>query len=128
MQSVRKLLLAAAMSLAAICAPAQSLVGNLVTTTSGQFSSGISAFVVFGTQALFEASGSFGSEPWITDGTPTGTHMLADLFPKGSSSPSDFVALGSVMLFAATVPGYGRELWRTDGTLAGTALVKDLWV
>ncbi len=97
---------------------AQSLVANLVTTTSGQFSSNVTRFVPFGARAAFAASGPFEREPWVTDGTVPGTFLLVDLRPAGDSQPDDFVALGSEVLFVATVPGFGRELWITGAFAA----------
>ncbi|MGE3171027.1 MAG: ELWxxDGT repeat protein [Planctomycetota bacterium] len=76
--------------------------------------------------ALFSAhNGVHGNEPWITDGTEAGTHMLADLdmvSPIGSY-PRDFTRAGATMFFSATVPGIGRELYAvrlvdTGATLA----------
>lgn len=116
--------------LTALCclqaAPAQSLVANLVTGATGQPSSGTDAFFVIGNRAVFAATGPFGAELYATDGTPTGTHLLADLAANGNSSPQQLVVLGNEVLFAADVPGLGRELWKTDGTTAGTMLVKDI--
>ncbi|MBL9075867.1 MAG: hypothetical protein JNL08_00100 [Planctomycetes bacterium] len=111
----------------AATATAQAALGDLVTTTSTQFSGNVSRFVPLGGQALFAANNVFGIEAWVTDGTSPGTRQLADLMPAGNASPSALVAFGGVWLFAATVPGFGRELWRTDGTLAGTQLLCDTW-
>jgi ELWxxDGT repeat protein len=69
-----------------------------------------------------------GTELWSTDGTPGGTHMVADLQPgPESSAPRFFAPLpdGSVA-FAAYSEGFGFELWRSDGTAAGTARVTDV--
>lgn len=56
-----------------------------------------------------------GSEPWITDGTLEGTHLLRDLYPgPASSSPLLFMqAIGSVF-FTADTPADGRILCRFD--------------
>jgi ELWxxDGT repeat protein len=43
-----------------------------------------------------------------------------------SSSPANFVRLGSRILFAATTTDAGAELWSTDGTLGGTSMVRDI--
>ena len=43
-----------------------------------------------------------------------------------SSSPDNFVSLGSVALFSADDGITGRELWRSDGTADGTWQVADL--
>ncbi len=97
-----------------------------------------------GTGAFFSAStedshfrGS-GHEPWISNGTPAGTHLLDDLNRQiyqppitsppviGSSSPSGAVRIGSQLLFAADDGLTGRELWATDGTAPGTRPVLDI--
>jgi ELWxxDGT repeat protein len=58
-----------------------------------------------------------GREPWVSDGTPQGTRLLADLCPGSCDSrPSHFsAALGRVIF--STAPG---DLYATDGTTAGT--------
>ena len=71
-------LLVVSLSLCAL-APAQSLVANLKTTTGGQPSSGSDPFFVIGGLAVFDGNGAFGSEPYVTDGTSAGTHILKDL-------------------------------------------------
>lgn len=77
-------------------------------------------------RVIFRAfTSSSGSEPWVTDGTPGGTHLLADLNPTGSSTPRSFVRFGERVLFFAFTPETGYELWRTDGTPSGTELVLD---
>jgi ELWxxDGT repeat protein len=64
--------------------------------------------------------GVHGSEPWISDGTPAGTQLLADLCPGYcTSAPRDFAAFGGWVLFVA-----GDSLWRTDGTAAGTIALR----
>jgi ELWxxDGT repeat protein len=84
--------------------------------------------------------GQVGHEPWVSDGTPGGTHLLKDidtqtepsLFPggevPGSSNPAHFTPVGSSILFAADdgLAEAGRELWTTDGTAAGTRLLVDI--
>jgi ELWxxDGT repeat protein len=68
-----------------------------------------------------------GGEPWATDGTASGTMLLADIEPGPEpSSPDSFLVHDGQALFAATSWEHGRELWRTDGTTAGTMLVKDI--
>ena len=83
---------------------------------------------VAGGRLIFEAGLPPDSEPWVSDGTPEGTHRLRDLRPgtaKGSS-PDGFAAFGpSHVLFRAET-GRGHELWITDGTEAGTRLLKDI--
>ncbi|MCB9879297.1 MAG: hypothetical protein H6835_17005 [Planctomycetes bacterium] len=111
----------------AATASAQGLLDNLVTSPGGNGSSGTDPFHVIGGKAVFVASGSFGSEPWVTDGTPAGTKLLLDLAPVGSSGPQHLITYGNQVLFTAYVPGLGTELWTTDGTTAGTQLVVDMF-
>ncbi|TDH60565.1 hypothetical protein E2C06_21205 [Dankookia rubra] len=80
-------------------------------------------------RAVFRADdGIHGIEPWITDGTAAGTHLLADLNPGGDGSfAAGFTALGDGRaLFTADDSLHGRELWITDATEAGTQLVADI--
>lgn len=107
-------------------ASAQSLITDLFTSPSGGSSAGIDEIVVAGNQAFFAAQGSWGEELYVTDGTNAGTQLTKDLGVNLSSQPSDIVALGNEVLFAAIVDGLGRELWKSDGTAAGTVLVKDV--
>lgn len=53
-----------------------------------------------------------GAEPWISDGTIAGTHLLDDVNPGvASSDPSSFLKIGPTLYFAATHPAVGTELW-----------------
>jgi large repetitive protein len=69
---------------------------------------------------FFPASdGVHGTELWSTDGTPQGTHEIADQTPgPGSSSPSNLFLIGDRLFFTATDPYLGRELFgiALDGT------------
>ena len=77
---------------------------------------------------LFSADdGYHGFEPWLSDGTPAGTVMLADLEPgPGSSNPRQFTSLGVFSYFQARTTSAGTELFRTDGTPGGTGLFADI--
>lgn len=81
-----------------------------------------------GNKVYFNAQdGVHGEELWVTDGTDTGTRMIADIVPgSGSSQPVYFTPLGTQVVFIATTPGIGYALWITDGTAAGTILLKDI--
>ncbi|HZL36648.1 MAG TPA: ELWxxDGT repeat protein [Tepidisphaeraceae bacterium] len=57
---------------------------------------------------------------WKTDGTATGTTLLADV------APSHLVAVGNTLYFSGLTQATGTELWKSDGTAAGTVLVKDI--
>jgi ELWxxDGT repeat protein len=73
----------------------------------------VSALSNVGGKLLFSANdGINGAEPWMSDGTPAGTRMLANVNPgASSSSPGDFFAVGSRVVFAGNHLQYGRELW-----------------
>ena len=80
---------------------------------------------------LFFSGGeqSTGIELWVSDGTPGGTHLVADIYPGDSGShPAHLADLGGVCLFRAwgIDSSVGEELWRSDGTAAGTWMVRDL--
>ncbi len=84
---------------------------------------------ITGGRVLFGADdGTHGVEPWVTDGTAEGTHLLADLNAEaGSSYPINFHDLGDGRaLFNASNGTSGRELWITDGTEGGTHLLADI--
>ncbi len=78
-------------------------------------------------EALFAArDANHGSELWVTDGTPTGTHLLLDIKPgPQSSEPLELTRAGDLVFFSAEDGQRGRELWVTDGTVAGTRLAAD---
>lgn len=73
-----------------------------------------------------------GYEPWVTDGTTEGTHLLKDINTTGenpgvsNSASGYFTEYKGKVFFAATSGDYGGELWLTDGTTAGTVLFKDI--
>lgn len=62
-----------------------------------------------------------GIEPWVSDGTEAGTHILKDLVTgrAGSSSSSVGVLNRIAFLVASDVAG-NPTLWRSDGTTKGT--------
>ena len=73
--------------------------------------------------------GVHGYEPWISDGTELGTHMIKDIEPADAvfgSDPSGYTELNGIVYFNAHSIVNGEELWRTDGTDAGTYQVADL--
>ncbi len=72
--------------------------------------------------------GVHGLEPWVTDGTSSGTKLLGDLYrgSLGSIFSGRMVPLaGGYGLFVAYDAIHGRELWITDGTPGGTRLLAD---
>lgn len=109
-----------------------------------RFSSDPGPGISFGSKALFAADDLVhGRELFATDGTAAGTRLVADINPRTvpntvtdppgvpprigeGSNPSDFVALGSRVVFVADDGSTGRELWITNGTAHGTRRVVDL--
>lgn len=96
-----------------------------------------------------------GSEPWITDGTPAGTRLLADIAPGPLSSypgdeitPNGFEAVGRIavrfgdqIFLIADDARTGRELWQAtlaeptcagdcddDGTVSVNELVRGVGI
>ncbi len=86
------------------------------------------SFASAGDRLLFTGQDQeHGTELWVTDGTPAGTHLLSDLQPGlGSSSPDGLTSAGDRVFFSADDGTHGRELWESDGTPEGTRMVADL--
>ena len=86
-----------------------------------------SQFTAFDGQVLFTASGPLGREPFITDGTPAGTRLLADIVPgSGGSSPPNFFVWNERAYFTVFRLSAGTELWSTDGSSSGALKVAQL--
>lgn len=72
-------------------------------------------------------SGNNGLELWVSDGTPSGTLPLRDMYPgSGDGNPYGFTVLNGKLYFAADSTGIGSELWVSDGTANGTYLLKNI--
>jgi ELWxxDGT repeat protein len=72
--------------------------------------------------------GTHGLEPWVSDGTEAGTHLVKDINPGSSSSlydGLDTADLDGVAFFAASDPVHGSQLWRSDGTEQGTTVITE---
>lgn len=103
-------------------------VSDGVTTSkiagSAQFFSGLEELVVVGGVAFFDATDAgivSGRELWVSNGTPGGTGIVADIRPgAGSSDPDDLTAVGSSLFFTANDGISGRELWVSVGGGAST--------
>lgn len=83
----------------------------------------------FGDRVFFIADdGEHGQEPWISNGTESGTSMILDMYP-GTNEPfyarNPLVAEGLVY-FIGNDGINGGELWVTDGSAEGTRMLKDL--
>lgn len=69
-----------------------------------------------------------GEELYISDGTASGTKLVADIYPGGLSSDVKFIYnAGGTFYFPATDGTKGYELWKSDGTTSGTVLVADIY-
>ncbi len=72
-----------------------------------------------------------GEEPWVSDGTPGGTRLLADMHAQSmsdlGSGPHELVELDGRLYFVADDGVHGRELWVSDGTSSGTNLLVDIY-
>jgi trimeric autotransporter adhesin len=82
-----------------------------------------------GARLFFNADdGLHGYEPWVSDGTEAGTHMVEDINPGHDASLGmvSFVDRQGTAFFVAADPVFGRELWRSDGTPQGTHVVRDI--
>src|SRR5215217_353180 len=95
----------------------------------------ISSVASLGSRFLFQVyTAEYGREPWITDGTESGTQLLVDLTPGAAgSSLSQFASYGTFVTFFRTrqvmdPPRPQVELWRTDGTAEGTTQLVNLGV
>jgi ELWxxDGT repeat protein len=84
--------------------------------------------VIGNTMYFAGASAAGGAELWKTDGTPSGTTLVADIVPgSAGSNPAYLVASDGILYFAATASSGQRELWQSDGTAGGTLQVTDIW-
>lgn len=85
-------------------------------------------FVVFNDELYFSAKdNTHGYELWKTDGTESGTEMVADIAPGiNGSVPQWFTVFNHKLYFSANDNIHGTEPWVTDGTTAGTHILKDI--
>ena len=129
--SIHKIVFAALLSFAASASLAQQayLVKDINTTANDEIDSSSypAEFFRFGSRVFFSASTlDTGTELWVTDGTPSGTSMIADLLRgRPSSHPSQFTVVNGNLLFDAR-DTTGEELWVTDGTTEGTRVLIDI--
>jgi ELWxxDGT repeat protein len=82
-----------------------------------------------GNKVYFSANdGINGTELWVTDGTPTETTMVKDIYPgSNGGSPTNMTLVGDKVYFSAYDATNGGELWVTDGPTGVTVLVKDIY-
>jgi ELWxxDGT repeat protein len=83
--------------------------------------------IPIGDNVVFTLSDSqYGLEPWWSDGTPAGTHRIADLCPGPCNSFFGATPYGGRAMLLADDGTSGLEPWLTDGTAAGTRRLGDL--
>ncbi len=114
--------------------PATFLVRDILGGSSG---SGPTEFVNVNGTLFFVAddgtgTNGHGKELWKSDGTSTGTVLVADIRPgPASSGPRYLTNVNGTLFFVADdgtgTNGHGKELWKSDGTSTGTVLVKDIY-
>lgn len=111
-----------ALSLVAQGLFAQGLIADLEPGRDASPSSMTSSGASIAGLAWFPANNrEVGIEPYVSDGTPAGTRLLADLNPGAApSQPRHFVPFGNGAAFTTAYPG---ALWVSDGTRAGTRQV-----
>ncbi|HHI81160.1 MAG TPA: hypothetical protein ENK02_14430, partial [Planctomycetes bacterium] len=92
------------------------------------FAQGVKDVGVLGKKFFFaNSSPGQGMELWISDGTPNGTGILADLEPGGrGANPRRFSTAMGKIFFASTTSGLGEDPWFSDGTPSGTQVLARL--
>jgi ELWxxDGT repeat protein len=88
----------------------------------------VQLFTDLGDRTVFSACGPSGCEPWITDGTTDGTHLIKDINRFGDSNPTNYTLFNGELYFSADDGEHGVELWKTDGTEKGTVMVKNIGI
>jgi trimeric autotransporter adhesin len=78
-----------------------------------------------GSRAYFVANeAATGSELWVTDGTASGTRMVADVTPgNGGDMPRLLAPFNGGIAFAVHDDNFVHQLYVTDGTAAGTKVL-----
>lgn len=127
---MRALMLWLSLISAPTCAASGSVaqVADLFTGTNSPRGGDVSAAVGFGDRHLFSAAtDAEGRELWITDGTPAGTRLFADLCPgQCSSNPANFAVLQGRLYFTASDLAHGSELWVLDAFDAAPRRLADI--
>ena len=74
-------------------------------------------FTASGDKVYFAATSVQGEELWVTDGSPAGTRITADVWGGSrGSNPRTLTPAGNGVLYFVADDGTGRAYWRTDGT------------
>ncbi len=81
---------------------------NIYTFTPANY------LLVDNTMYFVADSATYGRELWKSDGTASGTVLVADINPGSSSSnPTNLSIYDNRLFFTATAPGSSTELWTT---------------
>ena len=101
---------------------------ELFTGLNGAQGGGLGESAVFdGRQFFTTTSFEEGQELWVTDGSPAGTRLFADLCPgQCSGTPSHFSVVGNRLYFSAQDLLHGRELWVLDAGANAPRLFADI--
>jgi len=88
------------------------------------------AFFVWTANGLFfdGYDTAIGFEPWVSDGTAGGSHLVANIAVEtqnGGSNPHSFLSYRNQLYFAANDGVNGVQLWRSNGTASGTQRAAD---
>ncbi|OXA85586.1 ELWxxDGT repeat protein [Flavobacterium hibernum] len=67
-----------------------------------------------------------GVELWTSNGAESGTYMIKDINPNGSSNPSGLFIFKNNLYFVADDGINGLQLWKSDGTEAGTKMMNKI--
>jgi ELWxxDGT repeat protein len=72
-----------------------------------------------------------GRELWKTDGSPSGTVIVKDIYPGSNTGPyynqgEKMAVINNNLFFVANDGISGDELWKTDGTAVNTLMIKDI--
>lgn len=114
--------LSAALGLASWANAAEPILLGDINNAGG----GVTEPVLLDDQLVFTYSdASSGRELWVSDGTASGTMLLADIAvgPDGSQ-PAQMAVIGDGVWLSADDGTHGRELWITTGTGGDTRLVE----
>ncbi len=84
------------------------------------------SFYVADSTLYFSFNYSNNNEPWVSDGTASGTKILKDVNPLAGSGSSYFTACNGKVFFSAYTDDNGQELWVTNAAKTSAKLVKDM--
>jgi ELWxxDGT repeat protein len=82
---------------------------------------------VFNGKLLFTGEESiYGQEPYISDGTISGTKLLKNIHSRPfSSNPDNLIKVNDELYFTVNIND-NKALWKSNGTSEGTVLVKEI--